>query len=72
MIKKAMLSQTFVEISLKIFPAIPLIKWKGTLSNTNISRMKKPYKRASLFPLFLFPFVKNDTVKRDHWKNTRC
>jgi hypothetical protein len=42
MIKKAIFSHTLVEISLKIFPAIPSIIWKGILNKTKIRRMKNP------------------------------
>ena len=64
MIKNTIFNQTLVEISLKIFPAIPSIKWKGRLNKTKIKRMKNPYTKASLFPFagFLFPFVKKETV----------
>ena len=40
--KKKIFNQTLVEISLKIFPAIPSIKWNGTLNKTKIKRIKKP------------------------------
>ena len=58
------MSQTEVEIWLKIFPAIPSIIWKGILNKMKISKIKKPYKIASLFPFALSfdPFVKKETV----------